>query len=56
MHTVEPKKREGLSFQIRVEIWNLPRGHRVLPRNRVQRDARKQARVNARVHLRRSAD
>ncbi len=56
MFTVQPKKPESLSFQIQVKVWKLPRGHRVLPRNGVHRDVRKQARVNARADLRRSAD
>jgi hypothetical protein len=56
MHTVQPKRPDDNTLIIHVQQWKVARGHLHLPRSGGHKDARRQARGNARVTLRGSIE
>jgi hypothetical protein len=54
MYAIQPKKRDTLSFTVRVDMWKLATGHGHLPRGGVHKDRRRPARGNARSAFRRT--
>ena len=56
MHTIQPKRNDDNMLTIDVQQWKMPRGHLRLPRSHGHKDARRQARGNARVAMRRSVE